>query len=67
MTNNNPDRYTQGTRVRLNQEAKEQQLGPPNAVGVVTSRYPISQCVNIKWKHKQSEDRYHVDLLDVVR
>ena len=64
---NNPDHYTQGTRVKLNDTAQAQGLRPQRGTGVVVSPYPLNQCVFVRWPTKRAPDCFHVDLLSIVR
>lgn len=62
----NPDLYTQGIRVKPSAEFIEQELGPRHASGKIVSRYPMHQIVTVKWRHKHTKERLHVDLLDLL-
>lgn len=64
---NNPDHFTTGTRVRLSEEGKRNEIARSGAEGVVTSKYPIAQCVTVKWDYKKSKDRLHIELLEPVK
>ncbi len=61
----NPDHYRDGTRVIPSMEATKQAIG--RHVGTVVSRYPNEQIVTVKWNGKSRPERWHVDLLDIIK
>jgi hypothetical protein len=65
VSEHNPDLYGKGVKVKPSKEARRQAIG--GKVGIVVSRYPIYQLVSVKWDGKHTSERWHVDLLNVVR
>ena len=59
----NPDHFTQGTKVQLSDIGNQQRIAKMGATGIVTSKYPMAQIVTVRWDHKKSTDRLHVDFL----
>ena len=63
---NNPDHYARGTIVGGNAEADRMDLIRDREWGTVTSQYPKSQMVTVRWHGTKRRERWHVDLLEVI-
>ena len=63
---NNPDHYTRGTIVGTNEEADKMDLTRNREWGTITSQYPKSQMVTVRWHGTGRFERWHVDLLEVI-
>lgn len=65
MNERNPDLYISGVKVKPSAEAREQEIGYER--GIITSPYPLSQLVTVAWEGRRGVERWHVDLLDIIR
>jgi hypothetical protein len=57
---------SRGMKVKPSALAIQQRIVRSDAKGEIISHYPIANCVTVKWDHKLSRDRLHVNFLEPV-
>jgi len=58
-----PKLFPRGTAVVLSELGRAREIAPLESCGVVVSPRPTGPIVTVRWAHKKSLDRIHVDFL----